>query len=161
ELSSQDGALVFADLRELLDDPQFGSSISEQDIADVAAQMPAVGRLIVDLHRRVSQPISAAGKSVLEPTEWSEADLPDEPFIGGRDRVDRFFAARLNYFDCLDVAAERLFLEACAQGGDLAEGLGRILAGRKPRGRPASTACERGLTRSQIIRRLVADLAES
>lgn len=120
--SEDEEARLIADLRDVLAEPPVDEKIALTEIREVAANMPAVGRAIVALHRRYRSAIersdALAQRFGVEPDD-ADAPLRLMPYEQVRD----FFYARHNYLPDLDVAAERLVATAGLQIGDMASGL--------------------------------------
>ncbi len=124
--SENDEARLIADLRELFLDAPEEQAISLAETRELAANMPAVARTLIALHRRVRQ--------VQERAEALAARLGDDrdglakwpltPYEEVRD----FFYARHNYIDELDRLAERLFADCACTPVDLAPNLIKRLA---------------------------------
>ena len=52
QFSAEDADRLVAQLRDVLTDPSVGEQISMAEIRELAATMPAVGRYVIELHRR-------------------------------------------------------------------------------------------------------------
>src|ERR1019366_8458586 len=52
QFSAEDADRLLAQLRDVLTDPSVGEQISMAEIRELAASMPAVGRYVIELHRR-------------------------------------------------------------------------------------------------------------
>src|ERR1700683_674768 len=52
QFSAEDADRIVAQLRDVLTDPAVGEQISMAEIRELAAAMPAVGRYVIELHRR-------------------------------------------------------------------------------------------------------------
>lgn len=124
-LSDGDEARLIADLKEVFSDPANGEAISNAEIREIAASMPAVGRVILGLHRRLRHASERADAMAHELGLGAEgiATIAPMPFELVRD----FFYRHHNYFAELDEAAEQLFDEAGLSEGETAEGLSRWL----------------------------------
>ncbi len=120
--SEDDEARLIADLRDVLAEPPVDEKVALTEIREVAANMPAVGRAIVALHRRyrtaVERSDALAARLGVDATE-DTAPLQLMP----HEQVRDFFYARHNYIPELDEAAEKLFGAAGLQVGDVASGL--------------------------------------
>ncbi len=130
EAFSEDEQLrLVTDLREALADPVLGEAIAAADMRELAANMPAVGRALVALHRRYRNALeqSAALASRLGADRESEtALLPSTAFEEVRD----FFYARHNYVASLDEAAESLAADIGVGAGAAVETLADYLRER-------------------------------
>ncbi|NTV10307.1 MAG: XRE family transcriptional regulator [Zoogloea sp.] len=126
--SEDDEARLIADLREILADFPGQSPVSLAEIRELAANMPAAGRVVVALHRRYRESV--------ERTEALSARLGGEDAGPGAwrpmayEEVRDFFYARHNHVAELDELAERLFAEWNLKVGDLAGQLAARLADR-------------------------------
>ncbi|HEY0202199.1 MAG TPA: short-chain fatty acyl-CoA regulator family protein, partial [Burkholderiaceae bacterium] len=88
---------------------------------EVAAQMPAMGRALLALHRRHAQAQERLEAMALLLGD-DRADLaPARPMAF--EQVRDFFFAHRNHFDAIDRAAEALAAQARAKGGPLADWL--------------------------------------
>lgn len=126
--SEDEEARLVADMREALADSPGGEAVALAELREVAAQMPAVGRALLALHRR-----NIAWTERLETMAGELGDGRGEalqprpmPFEVVRD----FFFAHQNYFDLLDVAAEATAAEALGFAGPLTEWLTQRLLQR-------------------------------
>ncbi|WP_313440170.1 short-chain fatty acyl-CoA regulator family protein [Novosphingobium sp.] len=105
--SEDEEARLVTDLREALTDS--AEPIALAEIKELAANMPAVGRTLVALHRRQ--------RELSERSEAMAAQLGDDWITPGPARmpfeqVRDFFYARHNHVELLDEAAERIYREA-------------------------------------------------
>jgi len=129
QFSAEDADRLVALLRDALTDPSVGDPISMAEIRELAVAMPAVGRYVMELHRRyrhgrdVNETImtrldaSAAGSIALSPPLAYE-------------EVQELFYARRNYFPALDLAAEQIAAEAGLDTGNAGQGIAERLARR-------------------------------
>lgn len=126
QFSEDEEARLVAGLREAL--AEAPESIALPELQEVAAQMPALGRAVIALHRRNLEALERLETMSLRLGDGrSETPAPRAmPFEVVRD----FFFAHQNHFDAIDRAAEALALEAQRQGGPLAEWLVRRLGQR-------------------------------
>lgn len=119
QFSEDEEARLIAGMREALADAP--ESISVPELQEVAAQMPALGRALVELHRRNVQALTQLETMAIrlgdDRSNLSTAQAM--PFEVVRD----FFFAHQNYFDALDRQAEALAQEAGVGGALLAEWL--------------------------------------
>ena len=126
EFSEDDEARLIAGLKEAFADA--AEPVALPELQEVAAQMPALGRAVLALHRRHIEAMERIEMMSLRLGDGrSDAALPlAMPFEVVRD----FFFTHQNYFDVLDRAAEALAFDAGAQGGGLARWLAQRLEGR-------------------------------
>jgi predicted transcriptional regulator/DNA-binding XRE family transcriptional regulator len=107
--SDEDEARMVGELREALAHPLAGEDVSGAELKEIATNMPAAGRAIVSLHRRLTQALdqSAALSARLGDDRQGDARSPAAPFEEVRD----FFYSRHNYLDALDRGAEDASVE--------------------------------------------------
>lgn len=119
EFSEDEEARLIAGLKQALADA--AEPIALPELQEVAAQMPALGRAVLALHRRHLEAMERNEMLSLRLGDGrSDAVAPVAmPFEVVRD----FFFANQNYFDALDRAAESLAAEAHAGSGRLADWL--------------------------------------
>ncbi len=102
--SEDDEARLLADVRKALSDASKPEDVSVAEIRELVANMPAVGRGMVSLHKRY--------RAAIERLEAMAARLGDEwksaPPPMAFEEVRDFFYARHNYIADLDEAAEDL-----------------------------------------------------
>ena len=125
--SEDEETRLIADLREALSESGAGASLSE--IKAFAADMPAIGRALVTLHRRAragDERLEALAATLGAPAESLVTAPPLMPYEEVRD----FFYDRHNHVAELDDAAERLFQQGGLEIGDLEGGLERLLHDR-------------------------------
>ena len=127
EFSAGPADRLSVQLRDVLADAALGEQVSDAEIRELAAAMPAVGRVLVDLHRRY--------RHNLEITEALaarvDAPVPASPVTppAAYEEVRDLFYAHRNYFHALDTAAEAVATAALDPGTPL-PGLTRRLAER-------------------------------
>lgn len=109
--SEDEEAKLLSDLRDTFADAVSGERIATTEIRELVANMPAVGRALVTLHRRyrdaLDQCVSLAARLG---DDWRDyaATQPLAPIEEVRD----FFYARHNHITELDEAAERIFTDS-------------------------------------------------
>ncbi|MFD7383470.1 short-chain fatty acyl-CoA regulator family protein [Streptomyces anulatus] len=122
--SERDTSRLVADLREALSGELAAARVSPSDLADLAARMPAVAHVLVDLGRRnqrLSERIADAG----------DPRGPDpEPPRSPHEEIRDFFYRRQNYLHETDLAAEALAAEIGVRPGDIISALSGRLADR-------------------------------
>lgn len=122
--SDDDEARLIADVRDVL--AEAGTETpSMAELRALAANMPAVARAIVELHRR--------GRSANERADGLAARLGDSPDLaqaGGHDEVRDYLNRRQNHIAELDAPAEAIFRESGMAIGDVAGRLAARLAER-------------------------------
>lgn len=135
--SGDDEARLVGELREVLFDPGIGEEISSAELKEIATGMPAVGRAIVGMHKRLERALEQSAALAARLGD----DRQDNGGQGGEQRlspviatpfeeVRDFFYARRNHIDALDRAAEAM---ASAHGlplGRMAPALEAYLAER-------------------------------
>lgn len=115
-------ARLAGELRDAL--AELGDGVAQVEIRQLATTMPALGRAVLNLHRRYRQTLerSEALAAGLEQRGQSvTALMPHE-------EVRNFFYDRRNHIAELDEAAERLFHRHALMAGDMERGLERLLA---------------------------------
>lgn len=124
--SEDDEARLIFDLREALSDPHIGETISTAELRELALNMPAVGRALVNLnrkHRQAIEQITALASQFGEDRQAATGILPSTPYEEVRD----FFYSRHNYIAELDEAAEALANELAPAGAVSSDVLGDYL----------------------------------
>ena len=117
--------LVLAMQEALVDNPG-GEPVALPELREIAAQMPAVGRALLALHRRNVEATQRLEALALQLGD-GRADMPAlRPMAF--EMVRDFFFAHQNYFNEVDVAAEALAAQAQSQGAALAQWLIERLA---------------------------------
>jgi XRE family transcriptional regulator, fatty acid utilization regulator len=117
EFSASSADRLSAELRDVLADASLGEQVTEAEIRELAAAMPAVGRVLVDLHRRhrhnleITEAISARVDAQVP----ASAATPPAAYEEVRD----LFYAHRNYFHELDLAAEAIAADALEPGAPL------------------------------------------
>jgi len=125
EFSEDEESRLMAGLKQALADA--AEPVALPELQEVAAQMPALGRAVLALHRRHLEAMERIEMLSLRLGDGrSDAATPVAmPFEVVRD----FFFAHKNYFDVLDRSAESLAAEADAHGGRLTDWLVQRLGG--------------------------------
>src|ERR1700744_2950188 len=127
EFSAAPADRLAAQLRDVLADAALGEQGSDTEIRELAAAMPAVGRVLVDLHRRYRHNLEIT-EALAARVDAQAPAAPVTPPAAYEEVRDLFYAHR-NYFHALDPAAEAAAAEALDLGRPLA-GLPRRLAER-------------------------------
>ncbi|MER7552811.1 short-chain fatty acyl-CoA regulator family protein [Streptomyces anulatus] len=122
--SERDTSRLVADLREALSGELAAARVSPSDLADLAARMPAVAHVLVDLGRR-NQRLAERIADAADP-RGSDPELPRSPHEEIRD----FFYRRQNYLHETDLAAEALAAEIGIRPGDIISALSARLSDR-------------------------------
>ena len=102
-----DEARLISDLREALADPSLGEFDRCAELRELALNMPAVGRALVNLNRKyrhAAEQYAAISARLGEDRQADAAVLPSTPFEEVRD----FFYLQHNYIAELDEAAEAI-----------------------------------------------------
>ncbi|GAA5197321.1 short-chain fatty acyl-CoA regulator family protein [Rugosimonospora acidiphila] len=110
---------LVAELSDVVADPAFRDDIARADLRELAASMPAVGRLLVELHRRYRHGLAVNDAIATR----IDASVPM-----AYEEVRELFYAHRNYIATLDTAAERVFAEARLTIGATVDGLTQRLA---------------------------------
>lgn len=122
--SEDEEARLLADLRDAFSDVHTGETISVAELRELVANMPAVSRALIALHRRCRDAVERADTMAARlGDDWSPA-APPMAFEEVRD----FFYARHNHIAELDQAAECLFEAAGLSIGRTNVGLAEHLA---------------------------------
>ena len=99
------------------------------EIRELAATMPAVGRYVIELHRRYRH-VRDVNETIMSRIDAGEAGSMSVPPPMAQEEVQELFYARRNYFPALDLAAERIFGVAGLTVGNTAAGIAHRLARR-------------------------------
>lgn len=105
--SEADEARLFSDLREVFADPRLNEQLGKTEIRELAANMPAVGRLIVEMHKQLGQAQEQSAYLANQLGNDRNADLPvmlSTPY----EEVREYFYAHRNYIPELDHEGEAL-----------------------------------------------------
>ena len=114
----EEGRLV-ADLREVFTDPLTSEHVSLAELKEVASAMPALGRAVVALNRRLRHAVERADAMAGE-LGLGSGGVVTLAAPMSYEQVRDFFYAHHNYFTDLDEAAERLAETARLIPGDMA-----------------------------------------
>ncbi len=107
--SEDEEARLIADLRDTLSDTQTIERVTTAEIRELAANMPAIGRALITLHRRYRESVQRTEAMAARLGDDWETEAPQPmPYEEVRD----FFYSRHNYIAELDEAAERLYRKA-------------------------------------------------
>jgi predicted transcriptional regulator/plasmid maintenance system antidote protein VapI len=105
--SDDEEARLISELRDAL--AEVTEPVSLAEIREIAANMPAVGRALVSLHRRYREATERSEAMAAHLGDaWTGDSAARMPFELVRD----FFYARRNHVEALDEAAERIYREA-------------------------------------------------
>ncbi|MFF7604865.1 short-chain fatty acyl-CoA regulator family protein [Streptomyces parvulus] len=121
--SARDTTRLVADLREALAPEIAGSRISAADLTDLAARLPDVARVLLDLGRR-NQQLAERLAGATDGRAGEAAPAASSPHEEVRD----FFYRRQNYLHDTDLAAERLAAEIGVRPGETTGALTARLA---------------------------------
>lgn len=122
--SERDTSRLVADLREALVGELAEARVSPSDLTDLAARMPGVAQVLLDLGRR---------NQLLAERLAGTADGRDagrEASRSPHEEIRDFFYRRQNYLHDTDLAAERLAEEIGVRPGEVARALGARLTDR-------------------------------
>jgi XRE family transcriptional regulator, fatty acid utilization regulator len=120
---------LVAQFRDVLTDPSVGEPVSMAEIRELAAAMPAVGRYVMELHRRYRHGRDL-NETIMTRIDAGAAGSVSVPPPMAYEEVQELFYARRNYFPALDRAAEQIFAEADLVIGRTAAGITERLARR-------------------------------
>jgi len=128
QFSEDEETRLVAGMQEALADNPGGEAVALPELREIAAQMPAVGRALLALHRRNLDAVQRLEEIALRLGDDRAELAPMRPMAF--ERVRDFFFTHQNHFDAVDRAAEALATEARAQGGPLTDWLVQRLAQR-------------------------------
>lgn len=121
-------ARLIADLGELLNEYSEAADVRQSELDELVARMPAVGRTLVGLHRRLhaaqTELETYRAGAAPDQTENSRVVFPAMPFEEVRD----FFYDRRNHIPDLDRTAEKTFDQQDFRVGELDTQLADLLA---------------------------------
>src|ERR1700730_8766377 len=129
QFSAEDADRLVAQLRDVLTDPSVGEQISMAEIRELAAAMPAVGRYVIELHRRYRHGRDV-NETIMTRIDAGAAGSMSVPPPMAQEEVQELFYARRNYFPTLDLAAEQIFAQAGLVIGNASAGITERLARR-------------------------------
>ena len=129
QFSAEDADRLVAQLRDALTDPSVSEPISMAEIRELAVAMPAVGRYVMELHRRYRHGRDV-NETIMTRIDASAAGSFTVPPPMAYEEVQELFYARRNYFPALDLAAERIAAEAGLEAGNAGPGITERLARR-------------------------------
>lgn len=127
EFSAGPADRLAAQLRDVLADASLGEQVSDAEVREIAAAMPAMGRVLIDLHRRYRHNLELT--EALSARVDSRAPAPPVSPPEAYEEVRDLFYAHRNYFHAIDTAAEAIAAEALDPRAPVA-GLTRRLAER-------------------------------
>ncbi len=127
QFSTEDADRLVAQLRDVLTDPSVGEQISMAEIRELAVSMPAVGRYVIELHRRYRHGRDA-NETLMTRIDAGEPGSMPVPAPMAQEEVQELFYSLRNYFATLDLAAERIFTRAGLTVGAIAAGITERLA---------------------------------
>src|SRR6266851_5280061 len=133
QFSAEVADRLVAQLRDVLTDPSVGEPVSMAEIRELAAAMPAVGRYVMELHRRYRHGRDL-NETIMTRIDSGAAGSVSVPPPMAYEEVQELFYARRNYFPALDLAAEQIFAEADLVIGNAAAGITERLARRQSSG---------------------------
>ncbi|MFD7340638.1 short-chain fatty acyl-CoA regulator family protein [Streptomyces violascens] len=119
--SERDTSRLVADLRDALTGEVSAGRVSASDLSDLAARMPAVATVLVDLGRR-NQHLAEQLAEVAEGRGPGTVAQPRSP----HEEIREFFYRRQNYLHDIDLAAEDLASEIGVRPGEVV----RVLSAR-------------------------------
>ena len=105
--SEAEEARLFGDLREVFADPRLNEQLGKTEIRELAANMPAVGRLLVEMHKQLGEAQEQSAYLANQLGNDRSADLPvmlSTPY----EEVREYFYAHRNYIPELDHEGEAL-----------------------------------------------------
>ncbi|MGW8330633.1 short-chain fatty acyl-CoA regulator family protein [Streptomyces sp. NPDC055897] len=123
--SERDTSRLVADLRDALTGEVSVGRVSASDLADLAARMPAVASVLVELGRR-NQHLTERLAEVTEGRGLGAVAQPRSP----HEEIREFFYRRQNYLHDIDLAGEHLAAETGVRPGEVLRALSARLAER-------------------------------
>ncbi len=105
--SEAEEARLFSDLREVFADPRLNEQLGKTEIRELAANMPAVGRLLVEMHKQLGEAQEQSAYLANQLGNDRSTDLPvmlSTPY----EEVREYFYAHRNYIPELDHEGEAL-----------------------------------------------------
>lgn len=124
--SEDDEARMLASLREVMADAAVDETVSLAEMRELAANMPAVGRTLVGLHRRYREAIERL--EAMSAHMGGDRSVMPEIQAMPYEEVRDLFMARHNHIAELDDAAEQCFAQWKLQPGRPGDGLAERLA---------------------------------
>jgi XRE family transcriptional regulator, fatty acid utilization regulator len=128
EFSTDAADRLSAQLRDVLADAALGEHVSDAEIRELATAMPAVGRVLVGLHRRYRHNLEVTEALAARIDAPSPASAVPPP--AAYEEVRDLFYAHRNYFHALDTAAENIAADSALVPGATLTGLTRRLRER-------------------------------
>lgn len=125
--SEDDESRLIAEVREVLADAG-SESVSTAELRSLAANMPAVARSILELHRRAK--VANDRADGLLGALGDQQRLPSFSMLGQHEEVRDYLNRRRNHVEELDEAAEAIFRDAGLTLGDAAPRLAQRLRDR-------------------------------
>lgn len=105
--SEDEEARLITDMRDAV--AEGGEGVALAELRELAANMPAVGRTLIALHRRYRDAVERGDAMAAQlGDDWAMGTRARQPFEQVRD----FFYARGNHVELLDEAAERIYRDA-------------------------------------------------
>lgn len=105
--SGQDDGRMIGELRQVFSSPLLGETVSSSEIKEIASNMPAVGRTVLQLHRQMRKAVEqseALAMRLGDPRQSSLERVPSMPYEEVRD----YFYGKSNHIPALDLCAEKL-----------------------------------------------------
>ena len=126
--SDDDEARLIADVRDVLAEVGGGDTVSLAETRALAANMPGVARVLLELHRRAR--VASERADTLVAAVGDSHHLPSFSLLGKHEEVRDYFNRRHNHIVELDEAAEAIFVDGDFVVGDAAQALTTRLAER-------------------------------
>ncbi|WLF99644.1 short-chain fatty acyl-CoA regulator family protein (plasmid) [Brucella intermedia] len=124
--SGQDDGRMIGELRQVFSNPLLGETVSNSEIREIASNMPAVGRTVLQLYKQMRKAIEqseALAMRLGDPRQSSLEPFPSMPYEEVRD----YFYGRSNHIAELDLCAEKLAGELGMQIGRFDQALAERL----------------------------------
>jgi len=127
--SEKDDGQLIGELKQVFSNPLFGETVSNSEIKEIASNMPAVGRNVLQLYKQMRQAIEqseALAMRLGDPRQSSVEPFPSMPYEEVRD----YFYGKSNHIAELDLSAEKLAEELGMQIGRFEQALAERLKTR-------------------------------
>ncbi|MDH7785795.1 putative transcriptional regulator/transcriptional regulator with XRE-family HTH domain [Ochrobactrum sp. 19YEA23] len=127
--SEDDDERLIGELKQVFSNPLLGETVSNSEIREIASNMPAVGRSVLQLYKQMRKSIEQSETLAMrlgDPRQLSLEQLPSMPYEEVRD----YFYERSNHFAKLDRCAEKVAEELGMKIGRFDQALAERLKSR-------------------------------
>jgi hypothetical protein len=129
QFSTDDADRLTGELRDVLIDSEIGEKISNAEMRELAENMPAIARHVVEIHSRYRHALTS-NETIISQIDDTSAGLATIPPPLAYEEVRDLFYAKRNYFATLDETAEEIFNNAGLVIGQMADGIAAQLSNR-------------------------------